>query len=145
MTNKYSFGQEGGMGPLVCIDPELDMLAEKVVDAAYKLHKKMGPGLLENVYEVFFLHELKLRSLKVERQVAIPLKYEDAILDGGLRLDLLVEDRLIVELKSVDFLLPLHRVQLMTYLKLSGRSLGLLINFNVPLIKYGIKRVVVSN
>ena len=122
----------------------MDRLAKQVVDAAFKLHKTLGPGLLESVYETFFFHELKLRGLKVEKQVALPLTYEGLTLDGGLRLDLLVEKRLIVEVKAVEAILPVHRVQLTTYLKLSGRKLGLLINFNVPIIKYGIKRVVFS-
>jgi GxxExxY protein len=125
-------------------DPELERIAAKVVDAAYKLHKTLGPGLLESVYEAFFCHELKLRGLKVERQIQLPLTYEGMTLDAGLRLDMLVEGRLVVEIKAVEMLLNVHRVQLMTYLKLSGHELGLLINFNVAIIKDGIKRVVLS-
>jgi GxxExxY protein len=126
------------------VDPETEEVARKVVDAAYKLHSTLGPGLLENIYETFFCHELKLRDLKVERQVALPLTYEGVNLEAGLRLDLLIENRLIVELKATESLLKVHHAQLKTYLKLSGHKLGLLINFNVPLIKDGIERVVLT-
>jgi len=127
------------------LDPVLEKIAAEVVDAAYKLHSTLGPGLLESVYEAFFCHELKLRGLKVERQVQLPLTYEGMTIDAGLRLDLLVEGQLVVELKAVEMLLNVHRVQLTTYLKLSGHQLGLLINFNVAIIKDGIKRVVLSS
>lgn len=126
------------------VDLEVEETAKKVVDAAYKLHTTLGPGLLESVYEAFLCHELKLRGLQVEKQVALPLTYEGMTLDAGLRLDLLVEKRLVVELKAVETLLKVHEAQLKTYLKLSGHSLGLLINFNVPLIKDGIERVVLT-
>jgi GxxExxY protein len=126
------------------VDSETEKIAEKVVDAAYKLHSTLGPGLLESVYEAFFAHELKLRGLKVEKQVTLPLTYEGMTLDAGLRLDLLVDNQLVVELKAVEALLKVHQTQLKTYLKLSGHSLGLLINFNVPLIKDGIERVVLT-
>ena len=126
------------------VDPQIEAIAQKVVDAAFKLHSVLGPGLLENVYESFFIHELKLRGLKVEKQVVLPLTYEGMTIDAGLRLDLLVEDKLVVELKAVESLLRVHRAQLKTYLKLSGHSLGLLINFNVPLIKDGIERVILT-
>lgn len=121
------------------LDPELEKIANEVVDAAFKLHKHLGPGLLESVYEAFFCHELKLRGLKVERQVALPLPYEGMTLDAGLRLDLLV-----VELKAIETILNVHRAQLTSYLKLSGHELGLLINFNVYVFKDGVKRVVLS-
>ena len=114
------------------------------MDAAYKLHSTLGPGLLESVYEGFFAHELKLRGLRVEKQVVLPLTYEGMTLDAGLRLDLLVENRFVVELKAVENLLKVHQAQLKTYLKLSGHELGLLINFNVPLIKDGIQRIALS-
>ena len=123
------------------VDPETDRIATLTVDAAYKLHSTLGPGLLESVYEAFFCHELKLRGLKVEKQVSLPLTYEGMTLDAGLRLDLLVENRLVVELKAVEVLLKVHHAQLKTYLKLSGHELGLLINFNVPIIKDGIQRI----
>jgi GxxExxY protein len=123
------------------VSPETDRVASLTVDAAYKLHSTLGPGLLESVYEAFFFHELRLRGLKVEKQVVLPLTYEGMTLDGGLRLDLLVENRLVVELKAVETLLKVHHAQLKTYLKLSGHELGLLINFNVPVIKDGIQRI----
>jgi GxxExxY protein len=127
------------------LDPLVEKIAQTVVDAAYKLHSTLGPGLLESVYEAFFCHELKLRGLSVEKQVSLPLTYEGMTLDGGLRLDLLVENKLVVELKAVECLLKIHQAQLKTYLKLSGHSLGLLINFNVPLIKDGIERVILTD
>lgn len=126
------------------VDPEVEKNAQIVVDAAYKLHSTLGPGLLESVYEAFLCHELKLRGLKVEKQVELPLTYEGMTLNAGLRLDLLVENRLVVELKAVEALLKIHQAQLKTYLKLSGHPLGLLINFNVPLIKNGIERVILT-
>jgi GxxExxY protein len=126
------------------VDSEVEKLAQIVVDAAFKLHSTLGPGLLEGVYEALLSHELRLRGLKVEKQVLLPLTYEGMTLDAGLRLDLLVEDRLVVELKAVEALLKVHQAQLKTYLKLSGHPLGLLINFNVPLIKDGIERVILT-
>ncbi|MBI1940216.1 MAG: GxxExxY protein [Acidobacteria bacterium] len=124
------------------IPAQLDMIASKIVDAAFAVHSKLGPGLLESVYETCLLHEIKKRELSVERQVEIPIDYDGIRLEAGLRIDLLVDKRLIVELKSVDSLSPVHTAQMLTYLKLSGQRLGLLINFNVPLIRNGIKRIV---
>jgi GxxExxY protein len=123
--------------------PERAQLAAKdVVDAAYQVHQALGPGLLENIYEVCLCHELNKRGLLFQKQASFSIVYDNMRLDAGLRVDLLVEESLIVELKSVETLLPLHEAQLLTYLKLSGKRLGLLINFNVPLIKGGIRRVV---
>ena len=116
-------------------------MAGEVADAAYTVHRALGPGLLESVYEVCLAHELGKRGLKVERQVTLPILYDSVRLDAGLRLDILVQDCLAVELKAVDALLPVHQAQLLTYLKLAGHRLGLLINFNVPVIKNGIKRM----
>lgn len=124
------------------LPPRVNELAKTAVDAVYRVHSGLGPGLLESVYEVCLAHELRKRGLVVEQQVAIPIVYDDIRLESGLRLDLLVEQALIIELKSVEALLPIHRAQMLTYLKLTGRRLGLLINFNVPLIRDGIKRVV---
>ena len=124
------------------LDPETNRIASEVVDAAFKIHSALGPGLLESVYETFLVHELKRRGLKVEKQVLLPITFEGVTLDGGLRLDLLVETRVVVELKAVEALLKIHQAQLKTYLKLSGHDLGLLINFNVPVIKDGIQRIV---
>ncbi len=113
-----------------------------IVDAAYAVHSKLGPGLLESVYEVCLAHELKKRGLRVERQVSLPVHYDGMDLDAGLRLDLIVEKCVIVELKAVEAILPVHTAQMLTYLKLTGHRVGLLINFNVPLIRDGIKRIV---
>ncbi|MBE9209002.1 GxxExxY protein [Nostoc sp. LEGE 06077] len=113
-----------------------------VVDAAYKVHTTLGPGLLESVYESVMDFELRRQKLKVSRQVAIPVFYEGVCLDEGFRADLIVEDRVIVELKSVEVVHPVHKKQLLTYLRLADKRVGLLINFNVTLIKDGISRVV---
>jgi GxxExxY protein len=120
----------------------VEAVAKEVVDAAYKVHKTLGPGLLESVYEACLRHELKKRGLGVEAQVPVPVVYEGLHLDAGLRLDLLVDGRLIVEVKSVERMNPVYDAQLPTYLKLTGHRLGLLINFNVSVIKQGISRVV---
>ena len=123
---------------------EVDQLARQVVDAAFRVHSELGPGLLEGVYEVCLAHELKKRGIPFERQLSLPVIYDGVHIEAGLRLDLLVASELIVEIKAVESLLPVHKAQVLTYLKLSGRTLGLLINFNVPLIKDGIKRVILS-
>lgn len=133
--------EEGTKEPAKPIPASLDRIARQVVDAAYAVHRALGPGLLESVYEVCLIHELNRRDLKVDRQVAVPVTYRDVRLDAGLRLDLVVEGTLLVELKAVETLLPVHQAQVLTYLKLSGLRLGLLINFNVPVIRDGIKRV----
>ncbi len=119
-----------------------DRAAKAIVDAAYSVHNALGPGLLESVYEACLAHELKKRGLKIASQVSLPITYDGIRLDAGLRLDMLVEDCVIVELKAVDALLPVHQAQVLTYLKLTGHRLGLLINFNVPVIRHGIKRMV---
>ena len=120
----------------------LDDLARQVVDAAFKVHSTLGPGLLESVYEICLAHELRKRGLKIQPQVAFPIFYDGVRLDAGLRIDLLVEDELVVELKAAETMLPLFEAQLLTYLKLTQKRLGLLINFNVPKIKEGIRRIV---
>ena len=120
----------------------MDQIAEAVVDAAFDVHSTLGPGLLESVYEICLTHALVKRGLKVERQVSLPVSYDSVCLDACLRLDLVVENSLIVEVKAVETLLPVHKAQVLTYLKLTGRRLGLLINFNVPLIKDGIQRLI---
>ncbi|MDZ8055022.1 MAG: GxxExxY protein [Aulosira sp. ZfuVER01] len=113
-----------------------------VVDAAYKIHKTLGPGLLESVYETVMDFELRKRKLQVKRQVIIPVVYEGVVLDEGFRADLIVQDQVIIELKSVEAVHPVHKKQLLTYLRLADKRVGLLINFNVSLIKDGISRVV---
>src|SRR5207245_7873882 len=113
-----------------------------VVDAAFKVHTTLGPGLLESVYRKVLRYEIEKRGLRVETEVPIPVNYDDVHLDAGFKADLIVEGLVIVELKSVDAIHPVHKKQLLTYLRLAGRRLGLLINFNVALIKEGIHRVV---
>ena len=120
----------------------LNTLSGKVVDAAFAIHSNLGPGLLENVYEICLCLELKKRNLKVERQVALPIDYEGVRIEGGLRIDVVVDSSVIVEIKAVEGIHPVHKAQLLTYLKLTGYRLGLLVNFNVPAIKNGITRVV---
>jgi len=119
-----------------------EFIAEKVVDAAYNVHKILGPGLLEKVYEVCFCHELTKRGLKYKRQVDIPIVYDGMIFDEGLRLDVLVEELIICELKAVDQMNSVWEAQIISHLKLTDKRLGFLINFNVPLIKNGIKRII---
>ena len=116
-------------------------VAKIIVDAAYKIHCALGPGLLESVYEVVLAKELGNRGLTVQRQQPITIAYEDLVFDEGFRADLIVENCVIVELKSVETIAPVHRKQLLTYLRLTDMRLGLLINFNTPLIKDGIIRV----
>ncbi|HWQ32150.1 MAG TPA: GxxExxY protein [Blastocatellia bacterium] len=111
-----------------------------VVDAAMKVHTALGPGLLESAYEACLKHELSKRGFKVLSQVILPVIYDGVEVDAGYRLDLLVEDAVIVEVKAVERLLPIHEAQLLSYPKLSGRKVGLLINFNVEHLKNGIKR-----
>ena len=119
-----------------------ELIAEKIVEAAYKVHKALGPGLLERVYEVCFCHELKRAGLSYRKQVDIPIKYDGIDFDEGLRIDVLVEDLVICELKAVDETNPVYMAQVLSYMKLTGNRLGFLINFNVPVIKNGIKRVI---
>ena len=117
-------------------------MAAEVVDSAFKVHSALGPGLLESVYEICLAHELRKRGVKFQTQVILPIIYDDVRLDAALRLDFIVERQLIVEIKSVETILPVFEAQLLTYLKLTGIRLGLLINFNVPRIKEGIKRII---
>ena len=120
----------------------INQISGEIVDAAMKVHSALGPGLLESAYEGCLKHELTKRGLKVLSQVTLPVIYDGVKIDVGYRVDLLVEDSVIVELKAVERLTPLNEAQLLSYLKLSGRKLGLLINFNVEHMKYGIKRIV---
>ena len=120
---------------------QIDRIAKEVVDAAFKVHSSLGPGLLESAYETCLAHELTKRGYRVERQKAQPVIYDGLEIEVGYRLDLLVEDLIIIELKSVEQLAPIHQAQLLTYLKLSSKQLGFLMNFNVPMIKDGIRRI----
>jgi|ERR1700761_7830474 len=120
-----------------------DILTEQIIGAAIQVHRELGPGLLESTYETCLCHELSLNNLKVERQKGIPIFYKGVRLDAGYRLDLVVEDQVIIEIKTVSELLPIHEAQLLSYLKQMGGGRGLLINFNVKLLKNGIRRLVV--
>ncbi|MEA1935940.1 MAG: GxxExxY protein [Thermodesulfobacteriota bacterium] len=117
-------------------------IAKIVVDAAFQIHKRLGPGLLESVYEIVLAYELKKRGLKVKRQVPVTIVYDDIKFDEGFRADLIVEGKVIVELKSVEKIVPVHKKQLLTYLRLADKRLGLLINFGSELIRDGISRIV---
>ena len=119
-----------------------NQIASIVVDSCLRVHKALGPGLLESVYETYLERELINRGVKVRRQVGLPVIYDGLKLEDGFRIDLLVEERVIVEVKSVEDLAPVHFKQVLTYLKLSERKLALLVNFNVNLLKEGLKRVV---
>ncbi|MGA2172691.1 MAG: GxxExxY protein [Sedimentisphaerales bacterium] len=119
-----------------------ELVAETIVDAAYKVHKALGPGLLEKVYEVCFCHELARAGLSYRKQVDVPIKYDGIEFGEALRLDVLVEDLVICELKAVDEMNPVYMAQVLSYLKLTGKRLGFLINFNVPVMKNGIKRII---
>lgn len=130
------------MKSYVPIPHSLERIASETIDAFYKVHKTLGPGLLESVYEKCLAYELSERGLNVKTQVPMPVIYDGIKLDAGLRLDMLVEDQLIIEIKSVESVHPVFEAQLLTYLKLTGRRLGFLINFNVSLIKDGIKRMI---
>ncbi len=119
---------------------ELNKISEKIIGAAIEVHKTLGPGLLESAYEACLKYELEKRDLKVLSQVGLPVIYDGMKIDLGYRLDLLVEDTVIIELKAVNKITPVHEAQLLSYLKLSGKRLGLLINFNVIYLKDGITR-----
>jgi GxxExxY protein len=119
-----------------------EVVAAQIVDAAYTVHKALGPGLLEKIYEVCFCHELTKRDFSYQRQVDIPVEYDGITFDEGLRLDVIVEELIICEIKAVDKMNPVWEAQLLSYLKLTGKRIGFLINFNVPLIKNGMKRII---
>jgi GxxExxY protein len=120
----------------------LESIGAKLLDAAFEVHRHLGPGLLESTYEMAFCHELARSNLPFERQKDMPVAYKGIHLDCGYRLDVIVAGEILVELKAVESLLPIHEAQLLTYLKLTNRRLGFLINFNVRLLKQGIKRMV---
>ncbi len=120
----------------------LDEVTEKIIGGCIGIHRELGPGLLESAYEECLCHEMHLAGLRFERQRPLPVSYKGIKLDCGYRLDLVVEDVVIVELKTVERLLPVHEAQLLTYLKLTKCQVGLLINFNVPVLRHGIKRLV---
>jgi len=119
----------------------LNLITEKVIGASIEVHKGLGPGLLESAYERCLCYELSLAGLKFERQVPLPLVYKDVKLESGYIMDLVVEDLLVVELKAVERLMPINEAQLLSYLKLAEKRIGLLLNFHVPVLKDGIKRI----
>lgn len=121
---------------------EMEKLATLIVDAAYAVHKNLGPGLLESIYEPCFCHEVGKRGASYDRQVVVPLNYDGIQFSEGIRIDVLVEKCIICELKAVELIKQVHTAQVLTYLKLTNTRLGFLINFNVPLIKHGIRRII---
>jgi len=123
---------------------DIEAIATDIVDSAIKVHRALGPGLLESAYQHCHAYELRQRGRKVLMEVALPLLYENQRIDVGYRLDTLVDDAVIIENKTTESLLPIHEAQLLTYLKLSGCKIGFLLNWNVKLMKYGIKRVVLN-
>ncbi len=125
------------------ISPELERIGKLIVDAAYNVHKNLGPGLLEKVYEICFCHELKKRGLDCKRQLDIPIVYDGLEFDEGFRLDVLVEDKVVCELKALENVNPLWEAQVLSHMKLTNKRLGYLINFNVVNIGSGIKRFVI--
>jgi GxxExxY protein len=120
----------------------LNCLTEKIIGAAIKVHKALGPGLLESTYEICLHHELVKAGLKIDRQKTQPVTYDGIIIDCGYRIDLMVENQIVLELKAVEKVLPIHEAQLLSYLRISGCKVGLLINFNTKYLKEGISRVV---
>jgi GxxExxY protein len=136
------FTAENAEGAELTQAETLDRITESIIGAAIEVHRALGPGLLESAYEACLAFELIERGLKVEQQKALPVVYREVRLDCGYRLDLLVEGAVIVEVKAVDHLAPVHQAQLLSYLKLSGCRVGLLINFNVKILKDGLRRVV---
>ena len=127
-----------GLRPL---PPELGPLSQTIVDAAFRVHKTLGPGLLESVYERCLCYELQSRCVPFRSQLSLPVLYAGISIEAGLRVDLIVDEQIIVELKAAEVMHPIYTAQLLTYLKLTGLRLGLLINFNVPLIRDGIRRI----
>jgi GxxExxY protein len=117
-----------------------EKLTEAIIGAAIEVHRVLGPGLMELAYEECLCHELSMRNIAFQRQVSLPIKYKNIKLDCGYRLDIVCEDKVILELKAIEQLLPIHEAQLITYLKVSNQPIGLLINFNVPVLKDGIVR-----
>ena len=121
---------------------DINQLSSMIIGGAIEVHTNLGPGLLESAYETCLCHELELRKIKFKRQESLPIIYKGKKLDCGYRLDIVIENKIIVELKSVEKIEPIHKAQLLSYLKLSGQKLGLLFNFNVPVMKDGIVRLV---
>lgn len=121
---------------------ELNEISGRIIEFSIKVHKALGPGMLEGAYEICLLHELAQHGYKVQSQLTLPIVYDGVRLDAGYRIDLLVEESVIVELKAIERLMPVHEAQLLSYLRMSDLRLGLLINFNVKLLRDGVRRVV---
>jgi GxxExxY protein len=126
-------------------EKEYNLLTEKIIACCIEVHNELGPGLLESVYEVCTIEALTEMGIKLECQVKVPVVFKGSVLEKEFILDLLIEDKIVLELKAVEVILPIHEAQLVTYLKLSNKKLGLLINFNVPLLKQGIRRRINGN
>jgi len=139
LRQKKDYRKERQETPRIMTENEIGRI---VVDSAIKVHKSLGPGLLESAYEACLVYEIQKTSLNVQRQAGLPLKYEDVILDVGYRVDILIEKKVVLELKAVEKLLPIHQAQILSYLKLSNCKLGFLMNFNVYRMKDGIRRFV---
>src|SRR5689334_10225538 len=127
---------------MIELSPEHDEIARQIVDSAFAVHKVLGAGLLESAYEQCLAYELRSRSLRVALQMPLPVHYREVQIEIGFRIDMVVNDLVLIEVKAVERILAVHEAQLLTYLKLSGKHVGLLINFNVPLIKDGIRRLI---
>ena len=121
---------------------ELNQITDAIIGCSIEIHKQLGPGLLESAYKECLFYELKNNGFDVKREITMPIVYKEIKLDYGYRMDLLVENKVVVELKTVDFIMDVHKAQLLTYLKLGNYKLGLLINFNETLLKDGIKRII---
>ncbi len=121
-----------------------EWLCKEIVDCAYKVHKALGPGLLEKIYEVCFCHELSKKGILFQRQVFLPIHYDEMVFDEGLRLDVFVEETIICELKAIDLINPIWEAQILSHLKLTAKHVGFIINFNIALIKDGIRRYCVQ-
>ena len=136
--------KDSGRAPTqrIPLSPEHNRVSGAIVNAAFNIHKALGPGLLESIYEKCLTYELGQAGLQVDTQVSVPVHYKSMVFDEGLRIDLLVNRLVVVELKAVEAILPVHHAQLLTYLKLSNLRLGLLINFNVPVLRDGLVRVI---
>ncbi len=130
---------------MVFTEKNYNELSGQIIDACIEVHKELGPGLMESVYEVCLISVLKKKNLKVQQQVSLPVVFKGEKLKKDFIIDILVEDKIILELKSLEAILPVHEAQVVTYLKLSDKKLGLLINFNVPLLVQGIKRKINGN
>jgi GxxExxY protein len=141
INNKGTKKQSKETMKQIMIPQDVEEMATMAVDAAFSVHKELGPGLLESAYEACFAHELELRGVKYQRQLPVPLNYKGKLIEVGFRADIVIEQRLLIELKAVEGIIPVHQAQVITYLKILCLPLGLLINFNEVLIKNGIHRI----